>query len=87
MEKSNLNLRFALKITLENYLDLIKLGLPRYLVDYLDLIKSFKEIEGLIYLLTTKSVLISNGFLKQITFQDFPLTETPFTFTPIDGKF
>jgi hypothetical protein len=67
---------------LDNYLDLIKLVLPQFLVDYFDLVKSRKEEEVLhLYFEErntppkehTSRVLISKGFHKEITVQDFPL--------------
>jgi hypothetical protein len=67
---------------LDNYLDLIKLVLPQFLVDHFDLVKSRKEEEVLhLYFEErntppkehTSRVLISKGFHKEITVQDFPL--------------
>lgn len=67
---------------MENYLDLIKLVLPQLLVDHFDLIKSSKEIEVLHLFFEernippqeeSKRVLISKGFHKEVTVQDFPL--------------
>jgi hypothetical protein len=73
---------FAKKITLENYLDLIKLVLPQFLVDHFDFIKSSKETEVLHLFFEERNippqeetgrVLISKGFHKEVTIQDFPL--------------
>ncbi len=67
---------------LNNYLDLIKLVLPQFLVDHFDLVNSKKEEEVLhLYFEErntppkeyTSRVLISKGFHKEITVQDFPL--------------
>jgi len=66
---------------LGNYLDLIKLVLPQFLVDHFDLIKSSKEIEVLHLFFEERNlppreesnrVLISKGFHKEVTIQDFP---------------
>jgi hypothetical protein len=76
------SLIFAKKITLENYLDLIKLALPQFLVDNFDLIKSSKETEVLHLFFEERNippqeesnrVLISKGFHQEVTIQDFPL--------------
>jgi hypothetical protein len=67
---------------LENYLDLIKLLLPQFVVDHFDLIKSSKETEVLHLFFEERNippqeesgrVLISKGFHKEVTIQDFPL--------------
>ncbi len=69
-------------IDLDNYLDLIKLVLPQFIVDHFDLIKSKKEKETLHLYFEERNtppkeqssrVLISKGFHKEITVQDFPL--------------
>ena len=71
---------------LDNYLDLIKMVLPQFLVEHFDLVKSRKEEEKQEEVLHlyfeernappkehTSRVLISKGFHKEITVQDFPL--------------
>lgn len=71
---------------LDNYLDLIKMVLPQFLVEHFDLVKSRKEEEKQEEVLhlyfeernappkeDTSRVLISKGFHKEITVQDFPL--------------
>lgn len=67
---------------MNNYLDLIKLVLPPFIVDHFDLIKSTKETEVLHLYFEERNippqeesnrVLISNGFHKEITIQDFPM--------------
>lgn len=67
---------------LDNYLDLIKLVLPQFLVDHFDLLNSRKEEEVLHLYFEERNappaehssrVLISKGFHKEITVQDFPL--------------
>ncbi|CAM4363269.1 transposase family protein [Gillisia hiemivivida] len=68
---------------MDNYLDLIKLVLPQFLVDHFDLIKSKKENEEVLHLHfeevntppkeETSRVLIAHGFHKEVTIQDFPL--------------
>lgn len=68
---------------MDNYLDLIKLVLPQFLVDHFDLIKSKKENEEVLHLYfeevntppkeETSRVLIAHGFHKEVTIQDFPL--------------
>ena len=70
------------KRTLDNYLDLIKLVLPQFLVDHFDLVKSNKEKEVLHLFFEERNIapqeessriLISKGFHKEVTIQDFPL--------------
>ncbi|MCC8360775.1 ISAon1 family transposase N-terminal region protein [Salinimicrobium sediminilitoris] len=65
-----------------NYLDLIKLVLPQFLVENFDLVKSRKEKEILHFYFEERNVppqehssriLMSKGFHKEITIQDFPL--------------
>ncbi len=68
---------------MDNYLDLIKLVLPQFLVDHFDLIKSKKENEEVLHLYFEEvntppkeeisRVLIAHGFHKEVTIQDFPL--------------
>lgn len=68
---------------LDNYLDLIKLVLPQFLVDHFDLVKSIKEKEEILHLYFeernippkeySSKILISKGFHKEVTIQDFPL--------------
>ena len=68
---------------MENYLDLIKLVLPQFLVDHFDLVNSKKEKEEVLHLYFeernqppqehSSKILISKGFHKEVTIQDFPL--------------
>jgi len=67
---------------LDNYLDLIKLVLPQFIVDHFDLVKSKKEKETLHLYFEERNILPkeqsprvvnSKGFHKEITVQDFPL--------------
>jgi hypothetical protein len=73
---------FAENRDLDNYLDLIKLVLPQFIVDHFDLVKSRKEKESLHLCFEERNIspkepssriLISKGFHKEITVQDFPL--------------
>ncbi len=66
----------------KNYLDLIKLVLPQFLVENFDLTKSKKEKEVLHLYFEERNtppeehatkLLISKGFHKEVTIQDFPL--------------
>jgi hypothetical protein len=69
------------RITLENYIDLLKHILPEFLVEHFDLLTTRKEEEMLhLYFEERKSVpteelrdLIAHGFHKEVTIQDFPL--------------
>lgn len=65
-----------------NYLDLIKLVLPQFIVENFDLVKSRKEKEVLHLYFEERNIppqehsykiLVSKGFHKEITIQDFPL--------------
>lgn len=68
---------------LDNYLDLIKLVLPQFLVAHFDLVKSNKEKQEVLHLYFeernippqehSSRILISKGFHKEVTIQDFPL--------------
>ena len=68
---------------LDNYLDLIKLVLPQFLVEHFDLVKSNKEKEEVLHLYFeernippqeySSRILTSKGFHKEVTIQDFPL--------------
>ena len=66
----------------KNYLDLIKLILPQFLVENFDLKKSKKEKEVLHLYFEERNtppqehssrLLVSKGFHKEVTIQDFPL--------------
>jgi len=66
----------------KNYLDLIKLILPQFLVENFDLTKSKKEKEVLHLYFEERNtppqehsskLLVSKGFHKEVTIQDFPL--------------
>lgn len=68
---------------MDNYLELIKLVLPQFLVEHFDLVKSNKEKEEVLHLYFeernippkehSSRILISKGFHKEVTIQDFPL--------------
>lgn len=67
---------------MDNYLDLIKLVLPPFLVDHFDIVKSRKEKEVLHLYFEERNlppkeyssrILTSKGFHKEVTIQDFPL--------------
>lgn len=67
---------------MEGYLELIKLILPTVLVEHFDLVKSDKVSDKLHLYFEEKAThpsefssvqLVSKGFHKQITVQDFPL--------------
>lgn len=67
---------------LDNYLDLIKLVLPHFLVDHFELVNSNKEKEVLHLHFEERNqpppeyssrILISKGFHNEVTIQDFPL--------------
>ena len=67
---------------MDNYLDLLKLILPEFLINHFDLVNSTK-IGEVVHLYfeefnvtpkeDAKRVLIAHGFHKQVTIQDFPL--------------
>ena len=70
------------KLEVDNYLDLLKLVLPQFLVEHFDLIRSRKEKEVLHLYFEERNtppqehssrVLVSKGFHKEVTIQDFPL--------------
>ncbi|MGS2737885.1 ISAon1 family transposase N-terminal region protein [Sinomicrobium sp. M5D2P17] len=67
---------------MDNYLDFIKMVLPSFLVDHFDLIKSEKHGEVMHLYFEERNTppkensfgrLMSKGFHKEITIQDFPL--------------
>ncbi|WP_373058649.1 transposase [Zunongwangia sp. H14] len=67
---------------MDNYLDLLKLVLPPFLVEHFDLIKSRKKKEVLHLYFEERNnppqehstrLLVSKGFHKEVTIQDFPL--------------
>lgn len=67
---------------MDNYLDFIKLVLPPFIVDHFDLVRSKKAGEVLHLYFEERNlapkeqssrVLISKGFHKEVTIQDFPL--------------
>lgn len=70
------------KYTLDNYLDLLKLILPEFLINHFDLVKNTKNNEVMhLYFEErnlppqeqTSRILIAHGFHKEVTIQDFPL--------------
>ncbi len=67
---------------MDNYIDLLKLILPTYLVEHFELTKSEQKGEHLHLYFEEKSktptefsdrILVSKGFYNEITVQDFPL--------------
>ncbi|MFG6688021.1 transposase family protein [Mariniflexile sp. HNIBRBA6329] len=67
---------------MDNYLDLLKLILPEFLINHFDLVKNTKNGEVMhLYFEERKAVpkeetsrtLIAHGFHKEVTIQDFPL--------------
>lgn len=67
---------------MDNYLDLLKLILPEFLVNHFDLVKNTKNGEVMHLYFEEQNrppeevnnrILIAHGFHKQITIQDFPL--------------
>ncbi|MCI0921419.1 ISAon1 family transposase N-terminal region protein [Sphingobacterium rhinopitheci] len=67
---------------MSQYLELLKLILPEYLVEYFDLVSSQKEDEvmhlyfeerNIVPIKDSKRIIIAHGFHKSITIQDFPL--------------
>jgi hypothetical protein len=67
---------------LENYLELLKLILPEFLITHFDLVNNIKTGEVMhLYFEErnvrpneeSKRILVAHGFHKQVTIQDFPL--------------
>ena len=67
---------------MDNYLDLLKLILPEFLINHFDLVKNTKNGETMhLYFEEqntppkeqTYRILIAHGFHKEVTIQDFPL--------------
>ena len=67
---------------MDNYLDLLKLILPEFLIDHFDLVKYTKSGEVMHLYFEERNVipkeessrmLIAHGFHKRVTIQDFPL--------------
>jgi hypothetical protein len=67
---------------LDNYLDLLKLILPEFLINHFDLVKNTKngevmhlyfEERNTVLKEQTSRELIAHGFHKEVTIQDFPL--------------
>lgn len=70
------------KYILNQYLELLKLILPEFLVEHFDLVGSHKDAEimhlyfeerNIIPIKDIKRIIIAHGFHKSITIQDFPL--------------
>lgn len=70
------------KQALDNYLDLLKLILPEFLINHFDLVKNTKNGEVMHLYFEERNtppkeqvsrVLIAHGFHKEVTIQDFPL--------------
>lgn len=67
---------------MENYLDLLKLILPEFLINHFDLVNNTKNGEVMHLYFEEKNappkeentrILIAHGFHKEVTIQDFPL--------------
>lgn len=67
---------------MDNYLELLKLILPEFLINHFDLVNSTKNGEVMHLYFEERNInpkeeskgeLIAHGFHKQITIQDFPL--------------
>ena len=67
---------------MDNYLDLLKLILPEFLINHFDLVKNTKNGEVMHLYFEERNtppkeqasrVLIAHGFHKEVTIQDFPL--------------
>lgn len=67
---------------MDNYLDLLKLILPEFLINHFDLVKKTKNGEVMHLYFEERNVipkeeesriLIAHGFHKEVTIQDFPL--------------
>ena len=67
---------------MENYLELLKLILPEFLITHFDLVNNIKTGEVMhLYFEErnvrpneeSKRILVAHGFHKQVTIQDFPL--------------
>lgn len=67
---------------MDNYLDLLKLILPEFLINHFDLVKNSKNGEVMHLYFEERNIspkeqvskdLIAHGFHKEVTIQDFPL--------------
>lgn len=67
---------------MDNYIDLLKLILPEFLINHFDLVKNTKSGEVMHLYFEERNVapaeeserqLIAHGFHKEVTIQDFPL--------------
>lgn len=67
---------------MDNYLDLLKLIIPEFLINHFDLVKNTKNGEVMHLYFEERNVvpaeesnrqLIAHGFHKEVTVQDFPL--------------
>lgn len=67
---------------MNNYIELLKLILPEFLINHFDLVKNTKQNEvmhlyfeerNIIPKEDTSKILIAHGFHKEVTIQDFPL--------------
>lgn len=67
---------------MDNYLELLKLILPKFLINHFDLVKNIKKAEVMHLYFEERNVspkeensriLIAHGFHKEVTIQDFPL--------------
>lgn len=73
---------------MDHYLELLKHILPEFLIEHFDLTKQTTEGEVMHLYFEEKNnppkevsnrILTAHGFHKEITIQDFPCVETPFT--------
>lgn len=78
----NFTIFTAKNLPLDNYLELLKLILPEFLVEHFDLVNSVIEEEKMHLFFEERNsvpskdnerILISKGFLNEVTIQDFPL--------------
>lgn len=67
---------------MDNYIKLLKLILPEFLIDYFDIVKQVKKGEEMHLYFEERNtppkeapdlILIAHGFHKETTIQDFPL--------------
>ena len=78
----NFTIFTAKNLPLDNYLELLKLILPEFLVEHFDLVNSVIEEEKMHLFFEERNsvpnkdnerILVSKGFLNEVTIQDFPL--------------
>ena len=78
----NFTIFTAKNLPLDNYLELLKLILPEFLVEHFDLVNSVIEEEKMHLFFEERNsvpnkdnerIVVSKGFLNEVTIQDFPL--------------